>query len=118
MSGYVAISEGYEGAVDFRTQVPTLRGYVYNPVNSDPDNETELPAGEHIISFEFNWPEIREGDYFITLGVGIGMEVLNQVEQCWINQAIHIINTTHEKLIYGFFNNPMENFEVRKDHDE
>ena len=87
-------------------------------LTSDPDNDTVLPADNHIISFEFNWPEVREGDYFITLGVGIGMEVLNQVEQCWINQAIHIINTTHQKLIYGFFNNPMEKFEVRKDHDE
>lgn len=67
-------------------------------------------AGETLVSFRFVWPEVREGDYFITLGVGEGYEVLNQVEQCWINQAIHLVNTTHGKLIYGVFNNTMENF--------
>lgn len=84
-------------------------------LTSDPANTTTLPAGASVISFQFPWPEIREGDYFITLGIGIGMEVLNQVEQCWINQAIHIVNTTHQKLIYGIFNNPMEGFSVRMD---
>lgn len=71
-----------------------------------------LCEGENMISFQFVWPEVREGDYFITLGVGEGYEVLNQVEQCWINQAVHIVNTTHNKLIYGVFNNEMENFRI------
>lgn len=87
-------------------------------LTSDPNNETEIAAGRSLISFQFTWPEVREGDYFITLGIGIGPEVLNQVEQCWVNQAIHIINTNHQKLIYGFFNNPMERFEVRTEQDE
>lgn len=69
-----------------------------------------LETGESIVSFQFEWPEVREGDYFITLGIGEGYEVLNQVEQCWINQAIHLINTTHGKLIYGVFNNEMKHF--------
>lgn len=74
--------------------------------------DVSFEEGEIIVSFQFIWPEIREGDYFITLGIGEGYEVLNQVEQCWINQAIHIVNTTHNKLIYGVFNNTMENFRV------
>ena len=76
------------------------------------NGSVEIEPGESIISFQFVWPEVREGDYFITLGIGEGYEVLNQVEQCWINQAIHIVNTTHNKLIYGVFNNTMENFRV------
>jgi len=87
-------------------------------LTSDPDNTTVLPAGSNLISFQFNWPEVREGDYFITLGIGTGLEVLQQIEQCWINQAIHVVNTTHQKLIYGLFNNPMENFEVRTEYSE
>lgn len=74
--------------------------------------DVSFEEGQIIVSFQFIWPEIREGDYFITLGIGEGYEVLNQVEQCWINQAIHIVNTTHNKLIYGVFNNTMENFRV------
>lgn len=76
--------------------------------------DVSIPEGKSLISFQFVWPEVREGDYFITLGVGEGYEVLNQVEQCWINQAIHIVNTTHNKLIYGVFNNTMENFRIDK----
>lgn len=26
--------------------------------------------GENLVEFEVQWPEIREGDYFITLGIG------------------------------------------------
>lgn len=75
-------------------------------------SEVCLEQGENLISFQFEWPEIREGDYFITLGIGEGYEVLRQVEQCWINQAIHIVNTTHNKLIYGIFNNTMDEFKI------
>lgn len=71
-----------------------------------------LEQGRNLISFQFEWPEIREGDYFITLGIGEGYEVLKQVEQCWVNQAIHIVNIAHNKLIYGIFNNTMDVFNV------
>ena len=71
-----------------------------------------LEQGKNLISFQFEWPEIREGDYFITLGIGEGYEVLRQVEQCWVNQAIHMVNIGHNKLIYGIFNNTMDVFNV------
>lgn len=76
------------------------------------NTDVSIAEGENMISFQFVWPEVREGDYFITLGIGEGYEVLNQIEQCWINQAIHVVNTTHDKLIYGVFNNEMEDFRV------
>ena len=40
MSGYVATEESSEEATEFRTQVPTLRGYVYDPTSAQPDDET------------------------------------------------------------------------------
>lgn len=73
-----------------------------------------LHSGMNLITFSYIWPEVREGDYFITLGIGEGNEVLNQVEQCWINNAIHIIATTHGKTIFGIFNHEMEQFSVKK----
>lgn len=74
--------------------------------------DISLDRGTSMAAFSFLWPEIREGDYFITLGIGEGYEVLDQVEQCWINQGIHLVSTTHGKLIYGIFNNTMENFRL------
>jgi len=73
-----------------------------------------LRQGESLIEFEIQWPEIREGDYFITLGIGNGTEVLNQVEECWINNAIHIISTTYGKTIFGIFNQDMDVYKLTK----
>lgn len=74
----------------------------------------EIKEGRNIINFTFDWPEVREGDYFITLGIGNGTDVLNQVEECWINNAIHITATTHGKTIFGIFNNDMKEFDINK----
>lgn len=71
-----------------------------------------LRPGQNQISWTITWPEIREGDYFITLGIGNGTDVLKQVEECWINNVIHVNSTTHGKVIYGIFNQPMETFQV------
>ena len=86
-------------------------------LTSSTTNTHTIYKGENLVSFQFEWPEIREGDYFITLGVGLGYEVLVQEEQCWINQAIHIINSTRNKLIYGIFNNPMTEFLIKGETD-
>lgn len=73
-----------------------------------------LEQGKNIIYFKITWPEIREGDYFITLGIGEGMDVLNQVEQCWINNAIHLVVSTMGKTIFGLFNNSIEEYSIEK----
>lgn len=73
-----------------------------------------ISKGRNVINFAFNWPEIREGDYFITLGIGNGTDVLNQVEECWVNNAIHVTATTHGKTIFGIFNHDMKEFEISK----
>lgn len=77
-----------------------------------------LHKGTNLINFSFTWPEVREGDYFITLGIGEGSEVLNQVEQCWINNAVHVVETTHGKTIFGNFNHEMEQFSVEEINTE
>lgn len=71
-----------------------------------------LKRGKSRIEFEITWPEVREGHYFITLGVGNGTDVMNQVEECWVNNAIHVISTTYGKTIFGLFNQPMNLFHV------
>lgn len=73
-----------------------------------------LDKGQSIVCLEVAWPEIREGDYFITLGIGNGTDVLNQIEECWINNAIHVVATTHGKTIFGIFNHSIDKFDVLK----
>ena len=81
---------------------------------TSPVEQGVIKQGRNIINFAFDWPEIREGDYFITIGIGNCTEVLNQVEECWINNAIHITATTHGKTIFGIFNHDMKEFEISK----
>ena len=81
---------------------------------TSPVEQGVIKQGRNIINFAFDWPEIREGDYFITIGIGNGTEVLNQVEECWINNAIHITATTHGKTIFGIFNHDMKEIEISK----
>lgn len=73
-----------------------------------------ISKGRNKIDLDFIWPEIREGDYFITLGIGNGTDVLNQVEECWINNAVHLVATTYGKTIFGIFNQGMQNFTISK----
>ncbi|AGX45163.1 ABC transporter ATP-binding protein [Clostridium saccharobutylicum] len=74
----------------------------------------QLEKGKNIISFKVTWPEIREGDYFITLGIGEGIDVLNQTEECWINNAIHVVASTIGKTIFGVFNNSIEDYTIER----
>ncbi len=71
-----------------------------------------ISRGRNVINFTFDWPEIREGDYFITLGIGNGTDVLNQIEECWINNAIHVTASTGGKTIFGIFNQNMKSFDI------
>lgn len=71
-----------------------------------------LCEGQSLINFDIQWPEVREGDYFVTLGIGNGLEVLNQIEECWINNAIHVVATTYGKTIFGIFNRDIDSFSV------
>lgn len=86
---------------------------VFGETSLSAETKDSLNVGKNLISFSFVWPEIREGDYFITLGIGNGLEVLKQVEECWLNNIIHIVASTNGKVIFGVFNQLMENYSVQ-----
>lgn len=81
---------------------------------TSPVKQYLLCRGKNRIDVSFIWPEVREGDYFITLGIGRGTEVLNQVEECWINNVIHVYNSVFQKTIFGIFNQEIEAFEIKQ----
>ncbi len=71
-----------------------------------------LECGYNLVRFTFFWPQVREGDYFITLGIGEGMEVLAQTEQCWLNNVIHVSASAGGRVIFGLFNCGMDSFQI------
>ena len=72
-------------------------------------------AGFFRVTFSFTWPQIRDGDYFMTLGLGEGREVLGQTEQCWVNRAVHFQSDPGGEVIHGIFNRRMENLTIRRE---
>lgn len=58
----------------------------------------------NIISLKFTWPEIKEGEYFITIGVGEGEHETQHVIQCWAHNIIKLNNISPNKTIHGLFN--------------
>jgi len=45
---------------------------------------------EYIYRLRIKWPEIQEGDYFVTLGVGEGTDQMVHTIQCWAHNVMHI----------------------------
>lgn len=69
-------------------------------------------GGSYVLSWQFSWPQIREGDYFLTLGVGEGRDQMVHVIQCWAHNIAHLESISTIPM-HGIFNHTMMNFEVR-----
>lgn len=63
----------------------------------------QLPAGGRAIVVEFEWPELKDGAYFLTLGLGEGLEELNHVVQCWAHNVV-VLQAIPTRAIHGLFN--------------
>jgi teichoic acid transport system ATP-binding protein len=87
-------------------------------LSGDPEGAALCRAGSYRVAFSFTWPQIRDGDYFMTLGLGEGREVLRQTEQCWVNRAVHFQSDPGGEVIFGIFNRRMEDVTVRKEEED
>jgi teichoic acid transport system ATP-binding protein len=70
-------------------------------------------GNSYCISFCFDWPEIIEGDYFLTLGIGEGTDEMVHIIQCWAHNVIHF-NAISLKPMHGIINHSINNFKVKE----
>lgn len=69
-----------------------------------------IQPGQFEVAFEFAWPEIQAGDYFLTLGIGEGHHPVRHRIQCWAHN-IHLFNAINPgRQAHGLFNNPLRAF--------
>ena len=73
----------------------------------------ELHKGHRYhVRFQFDWPEIRPGEYTLTLGAGEGSDAMHHVVQCWA-QNVHVLESNNrEKPVHAIFNNAIEEFSI------
>lgn len=66
----------------------------------------------YLIHFEFIWPEIKEDEYFLTIGIGEGVHEMHHKIQCWAHNIVKITNITPESTLHALFNNRITDFEI------
>lgn len=68
---------------------------------------------DYCITLEFTWPEIKEGDYFLTLGVGEGEDQMVNVIQCWAHNVFHV-EAIALRPMHGIINHSIDRFNIGK----
>lgn len=62
---------------------------------------------------QFPWPQIKEGDYFLTLGIGEGEDQMVHTIQCWAHNIAHIQGIATVPM-HGIINHIIEDFSVEE----
>lgn len=63
------------------------------------------------IRFIVKWAEIKEGDYFLTIGLGEGKDQMVHKIQCWAHNIFHLEGIAL-KPMHGIINNNIVNLEI------
>lgn len=93
-----------------------LGNYVFGENTCSVENGLcELRRGHRYhVRFQFDWPEIRPGEYTLTLGAGEGADAMHHVVQCWA-QNVHVLESSNrEKPVHAVFNNAIEGFSLMR----
>ncbi len=67
----------------------------------------------YMLSFCFKWPQVKEGDYFLTLGIGEGEDQMVHVIQCWAHNVAHIQGISTVPM-HGVINHVIDDFKVKR----
>lgn len=82
--------------------VTDIRGQVIFGQNTELMPAMTAAKGKTSIAFEFVWPPIASGSYFVTFGVASSLGGIQKV-QCWVNNIIEI-NSVLGQNSHGLFN--------------
>jgi len=69
--------------------------------------------GRYVLSVQFPWPKIIEGDYFLTLGIGEGEDQMVHTIQCWAHNIAHVQGIATEPM-HGVINHIIDKFSVER----
>lgn len=81
-----------------------------NTLGSNISMETVEKNKEYIYRIRIKWPEVKEGDYFVTIGVGEGTDQMVHTIQCWAHNIIHVEAMALVPM-HGIVNNNILNVE-------
>lgn len=67
----------------------------------------------YMLSFNFDWPQIKEGDYFLTLGIGEGEDQMVHIIQCWAHNVAHVQSIATVPM-HGIINHDIKDFRMER----
>lgn len=70
-----------------------------------------LRPGRHRASLELKWPELADGEYTITLGVGEGQHPLHHFIVCWAQNIAAVVNSP-PRPVHGMFNSDIKSIAI------
>lgn len=70
-------------------------------------------SSTYILTMRFNWPKIKEGDYFLTLGIGEGEDQMVHTIQCWAHNVAHVQGIATVPM-HGIINHTIDDFQILK----
>ena len=76
---------------------------------------TDVGEGDYILSVRFPWPQVKEGDYFLTLGIGEGDDQLFHTIQCWAHNIAHVQGIATVPM-HGIINHTIDSLTVEEVH--
>jgi len=73
-----------------------------------------IPRGKSIITMCIKWPEVSNGKYSLTIGVGAGIDGEAHEVLCWAHNVI-VFDSVSTAPVHGIFNNRLLGLEVFSD---
>jgi len=123
----VVVSHGDDVRADFLASVGTtisepVWGYTMrdrmsipvfgeNTVGCGMSVESMVP-GNYRLSLGFVWPEVQQGEYTMTVGVGDGRHSLHHEIVAWVQSVIQFA-VVPKRDVHGLFNNDLTSFSLR-----
>jgi len=83
-----------------------------NSIGSDIDL-APMRSGRHLLEFEIEWPEVEQGDYTMTIGLGNGKHPLHHSIVGWVQGVAHFV-CVPKRAVHGMFNNDLRSLSVNR----
>jgi len=81
-----------------------------NTVGSEIPTEP-LEAGGHLVEVQIDWPEVEQGEYSLTFGLGSGDHPLHHEIVGWVQSVLRLV-CVPRRAVHGSFNNDLRSLSV------
>ncbi|KIM05595.1 MAG: hypothetical protein KN64_03710 [Sulfurovum sp. AS07-7] len=86
-----------------------------NTLTSNQKLDSLNKGSKYLFHLEIIWPEIQEGEYFLTIGLGDGTDTLVHKILCWAHNIEKITSVLkNNKTVHALFNNQIINSTIKE----